>query len=64
MEKFWVKKKEIIVFNKSDLLEKKELDKKLKIFKSKIKKKFEVISVVSDTNLITLRKVLLKNVHK
>jgi GTP-binding protein len=58
------KKKEIIVFNKSDLLEKKELDKKLKIFKSKIKKKFEVISVVSDTNLITLRKVLLKNVHK
>jgi GTP-binding protein len=58
------KKKEIIVFNKSDLLEKKELDKKLKIFKSKIKKKFEVISVVSDTNLITLRKVLLKNVYK
>jgi GTP-binding protein len=58
------KKKEIIVFNKSDLLEKKELDKKLKIFKSKIKKKFEIISVVSDTNLITLRKVLLKNVHK
>ena len=58
------KKKEIIVFNKSDLLEKKELDKKLKIFKSKIKKKFEVISVVSDTNLITLRKVFLKNVHK
>ena len=58
------KKKEIIVFNKSDLLEKKKLDKKLKIFKSKIKKKFEVISVVSDTNLITLRKVLLKNVHK
>ena len=58
------KKKEIIVINKSDLLEKKELDKKLKIFKSKIKKKFEVISVVSDTNLITLRKVLLKNVHK
>jgi GTP-binding protein len=58
------KKREIIVFNKSDLLEKKELDKKLKIFKSKIKKKFEVISVVSDTNLISLRKVLLKNVHK
>jgi GTP-binding protein len=58
------KKKEIIVFNKSDLLEKKELDKKLKIFKSKIKKKFEIISVVSDTNLITLRKVLLKNVLK
>jgi GTP-binding protein len=58
------KKKEIIVFNKSDLLEKKELDKKLKIFKSKIKKKFEVTSVVSDINLISLRKVLLKNVHK
>ncbi len=58
------KKKEIIVFNKSDLLEKKELNKKLKLFKSKVKKKFEIISVATDTKLTNLRKILLKNAHK
>ena len=63
-DKILTKKKEIIVFNKSDLFKKKEIEEKLKSFKNKIKKKFEVISVVSDKNLINLRKVLLKNVHK
>jgi GTP-binding protein len=63
-DKILSKKKEIIVFNKSDLFEKKEIDEKLKIFKKKIKKKFEVISVVADKNLINLRKILLKNVHQ
>ena len=63
-DKILSEKKEIIVFNKSDLLEKKEIDEKLKIFKKKIKKKFEIISVVADKNLINLRKILLKNVHK
>ena len=42
------KKKEIIFFNKSDLFDKKDIDKKLKLFKIKIKKKFEIISVFSD----------------
>ena len=63
-DKILSKKKEIIVFNKSDLFEKKEIDEKLKIFKKKIKKKFEIISVVADKNLTNLRKMLLKNVHK
>ena len=63
-DKNLTKKKEIIVFNKSDLFEKKEIEEKLKIFKKKIKKKIEVISVVADKNLINLRKILLKNVHK
>jgi len=58
------KKKEIIVFNKSDLLEKKEIEKKLKIFKTKIKKKYEIISVIADKNLINLRKILLKNANR
>jgi len=57
-------KKEIIVFNKSDLFEKKEIEKKLKAFKSKVMKKYEVISVVTDKNLINLRKILLKNANK
>ena len=64
MTKFQQKKKEIIVFNKSDLIEKKEVEKKLKIFKKKINKKYEIISVVADKNLINLRKVLLKNANK
>jgi GTPase len=55
------KKKEIIIFNKSDLLEKKEIDEKLKEFKSKIKEKYEIVSVVSKKDLIKIKKLLLKN---
>ena len=63
-DKILTKKKEIIVLNKSDLFGKKEIEKKLKLFKKKIKKKVEVISVIADKNLINLRKILLKNVHQ
>ena len=63
-DKILTKKKEIIVFNKSDLVEKKEIERKLKIFKTKIKKKYQIISVVTDKNLIDLRKILLKNANK
>ena len=63
-DKVLVKKKEIIVFNKSDLLGKKEIEEKLKLFKKKIKKKYEIISVITDKNLINLKKILLKNAHK
>ena len=63
-DKILAKKKEIIVFNKSDLLGKKEIEEKLKIFKKKIKKKYEIISVITDKNLINLKKILLKNAYK
>ena len=63
-DKILTKKKEIVVFNKSDLFEKNEIEKKLKIFKTKVKKKYEIISVVADKNLINLRKILLKNANK
>ena len=56
------KKKEIIVFNKIDLFVKKDVEKKLKKFKDKIKKKYEVISVFSDKDLIKIKRLLLKNV--
>jgi GTP-binding protein len=56
------KKKEIIVFNKIDLFAKKDVEKKLKKFKDKIKKKYEVISVFSDKDLIKIKRLLLKNV--
>tara|TARA_A100001011_G_C14279477_1_gene830909 strand:- start:993 stop:1979 length:987 start_codon:yes stop_codon:yes gene_type:complete len=58
------KKKELIFFNKSDLVEKKDMIKKLKIFKNKIKIKFDIISVFSEVDLIKIKKILLKNVNK
>ena len=63
-DKILEKKKEIIFFNKSDLIEKKNIDKKLKIFKNKIKCKFEIISVFSKKDLLRIKKILLKNANK
>ena len=57
------KKKEIIFFNKSDLLEKNDIDKKLKEFKNKIKTKCEVISVFSSKDIQKVKKLLIKNVN-
>ena len=62
--KVLTEKIEIIVFNKSDLFSEKELQEKLKDFKNKIKKKYEIISVFKDNKLINIKKILLKNVHK
>jgi GTP-binding protein len=62
-DKSLVKKKEIIFFNKSDLLKKKDIDKKLKEFENKIKKKYEVISVFSNKDIQKIKKILIKNVN-
>ena len=62
-DKILDKKKEIIFFNKSDLLEKNNIDKKLREFKNKIKTKFEVISVFSDKDIKKVKKILIKNVN-
>ena len=58
------KKKEIIFFNKSDLLEKKEIQDKLKNFKKKISKESDFISVFSQKDINKIKKVLIKNVNK
>lgn len=63
-DKILGKKKEIIFFNKSDLIEKKDIDKKLKVFKNKIKSKYEIISVFSKKDLLKIKKILLKNANK
>ncbi len=57
------KKKEIIFFNKSDLLNEKEIDKKLKEFKKKVKSKYEIISVFSNIDIQKIKKILIKNAH-
>ena len=58
------KKKEIIYFNKSDLVEKNELNKKIDIFNIKIKKKYKVISIFKKDDIKTIKKVLITNVNK
>ena len=57
------KKKEIIFFNKSDLLKKDNIERKMKEFKSKIKTKSEVISVFSNKDIQKVKKLLIKNVN-
>jgi len=57
------KKKEIIFFNKSDLLENKDILTKLSEFKKKIKSKYEIISVFSSKDLLKVKKLLIKNVN-
>ena len=58
------KKKEIIYFNKSDLIEKNKLKEKLDIFSGKIKKKYKIISVFKKDDIQTIKKVLISNVNR
>ncbi len=62
-DKSLIKKKEIIFFNKSDLLKKKDIDKKLKEFRTKIKKKYEIITVFSNNDIRKIKRILIKNVN-
>ncbi len=52
------KKKEIIFFNKSDLLEDYKINEKLKEFKKSIKTKYEIISVYSNKDIQKIKKML------
>ena len=58
-DKKLLKKKEIIFLNKSDLLGEEEIEKKLRIFKSKVKKRYEIISVFNDSDIKMIKKQLL-----
>ena len=62
-DKNLLKKKEIIFFNKSDLLDEKEINKKLNEFKKKVKSKYEIISVFSNKDIQKIKKILIKNAH-
>ena len=59
-DKDLIKKKEIIFFNKSDLLDENEINEKLKEFKKKIKTKYEIVSVYSSKDLQKIKKLLIK----
>ena len=57
------KKKEIIVFNKIDMINDEEINKKIDIFNKKIKKKIYKISALKHKGLKTIKKVLTSYAH-
>tara|TARA_Y100001960_G_scaffold281846_1_gene315778 strand:- start:5434 stop:6417 length:984 start_codon:yes stop_codon:yes gene_type:complete len=56
------KKKEIIVFNKIDLIEKDEIKEKLKQFKKKIKKNISIISILDKKTISDIKSKLISYV--
>ena len=59
-----LKKKEIIVFNKIDIINASEINEKIYFFKKKIKKNIYKISVIQNKGLVTIKKLLINNVYK
>jgi len=59
-----LKKKEIIVFNKIDIVNTNEINEKINFFKKKIKKNICKISVVQNKGLSTLKKLMVSNVYR
>ena len=59
-----LKKKEIIVFNKIDILNSKDSNTIINSFKKKIKKNIYKISVIQNNGLTNLKKNLINNVYK
>ena len=57
------KKKEIIVFNKIDMINDEEINKKIDIFNKKIKKKIYTISALKHKGLKTIKKILVNYAH-
>ena len=58
-----LRKREIIVFNKIDMIDEKEINKKLSIFKRKIKKKFVKISALKNKGLNNIKKNLITHAN-
>ena len=56
-------KKEIILFNKADLLDKQEIKEKLKNFKTKTESKCDYISVYSKKDIEKIKKILIKHAN-
>ena len=58
-----IKKKEIIVFNKIDMVNDEEIIKKIDFFNKKVKKKIYIISALKHKGLKTIKKILVSYVH-
>jgi len=59
-----LKKKEIVVFNKIDIVNNNEINAKVNYFKKKIKKNIYTVSAVQNTGLSNLKKILITNVYR
>ena len=57
-DKSILKKKEIVIFNKSDLVNMESITKKLKNFKKETKKDYQIISLVSKKNFEEVKKII------
>lgn len=57
------KKREIIVFNKIDMISNEEINRKIDIFSKKIKKKIYTISALKHKGLTTIKRVLVNYVY-
>ena len=57
-------KREIIFFNKSDLIKKKDLNKKISDFKIKINSKYKIISIFNKDDIQAVKRTLITNVNK
>ncbi len=55
-----LKKKEIIIFNKLDLVNTNSINEKLKEFKNKVKKSYEITSLISNQNFEKIKKIIYK----
>ena len=58
-----IKKREIIVFNKIDMINNEDINKKMNIFNKKIKKRIYTISALKHKGLKTIKKILISYVH-
>jgi GTP-binding protein len=59
-----LQKKEIIIFNKIDIINTNEISEKINYFKKKVKKNIFKISVAQNKGLSTLKKLLINNVYR
>ena len=55
-----LKKKEIIIFNKLDLVNISTVNEKLKKFRNRVKKKYEITSLISNYNFEKIKKIIYK----
>ena len=59
-----LKKKEIIVFNKIDIINIDEIEQRIKTFKKKIKKNIYKISIIQKKGLTNIKKLMVSSVYK
>ena len=63
-DKSILEKKEVVIFNKTDLISKEIQEIKINKFKKHFKRKFETLSLVNNKNLKKVKEIIYKNVYR